>query len=188
MSFSAFRSKEKSIGYLLIPASISEKFIFEFLTRIVLFIILIPGIFWLVVNIEGAIVHHYVPRLTNYTFSFAEAINEMLKKEYPGTWGIYATVQILLFILISTFTGACHFMKSPLSKTLFSIAGTICGFVLLAFLLFKGLNLDEFRPAINGILYPVNNKEFLELVAFAAGLANLFLIGISWFSFKEKEA
>lgn len=188
MSFSAFRSKEKSIGYLLIPASNSEKYIFEFLTRIVLFILLIPGMFLLVVNVEGAIVHHYVPRLSNYTFSFIEAINEMLKKDFPGVWGIYSTVMLLLLILISTFAGACHFTKSPLVKTLFSVSGIICGLVLLMFLLFKGLNLYDYRPAANGILYPVNNKEFLEIVAIGGVVANLFLIVISWFRFKEKEA
>lgn len=188
LSFPAFRSKVKSVAYLMVPASSSEKFVFEFLTRIIAFILLIPLIFWLVANLEGAIVHHYVPRLINYKFSFGQGIAEIIKNRKLDEWGMFAIVQIFLFILISAFAGASHFTKSPLIKTLFTISGIICGYALLTFLLFKGLNMKEYSPSDAGILFPKNKKEFIAFFALAATVVNLSLLAIAWFRFKEKEA
>jgi hypothetical protein len=188
LSFPAFRSKEKSIAYLLFPASRSEKFIFEFLTRIVLFALLLPAIFWLVANLEGAIVNHYVLQFTNYKFSFGMAIAEGAKNGKLDGWGIYAITQALLFVLISTFAGSSHFTKSTLIKTLFTFSGIICGYILLIFLLFKGLNLKEYNPADAGIIFPKNNDEMITTFAIGATVVNLTLLAIAWFRFKEKEA
>lgn len=74
LSFPAFRSKEKSITYLTLPISASEKFIFELLTRIVLFILFMPMLFWVISNIEGRIMHYYIPEFINYKFSFSQAL------------------------------------------------------------------------------------------------------------------
>lgn len=188
LSFPAFRSKEKSVAYLLLPCSSSEKFAFEFLTRIVIYILLIPVLYWVVANLEGAIVNHYVPRLINYKFSFVVGIDEIMKKSNLDAWGIYAIGQFLLFILISTFTGASHFTKSPLLKTLFTISGCFCGYALLTFLLFKGLNLKAYNPSNGGILFPNNNEEMIVILSLGATVVNLFLLAIAWFRFKEKEA
>ena len=188
ISFPAFRSKEKSISYLLLPASRSEKFVFEFLIRIVFFVLLVPAIFWLLANLEGAIVHRYVPRFINYKFSFGEAITEIVKKRNLDGWGMYAITQVFLFILIANFTGACHFTKSTLIKTLFTISGITCGYILLILLLFKGLNLKVYNPTDAGIFFPRNNKEMITIFALGATVVNLTLFAIAWFSFKEKEA
>jgi hypothetical protein len=188
LSFPAFRSKEKSIAYLLIPASRSEKFIFEFMIRIVIFVLLIPAIFWLVANLEGAIVHNFVERFTNYRFSFVVAITEIIKKQNLDAWGMYALILLYLFILIANFTGASHFTGSTLIKTLFTISAIICGYILLIFLLFKGLNLKQYDPTTPGILFPKDNKEFITIFALGATVVNLTLIAIAWFRFKEREA
>jgi hypothetical protein len=188
LSFPAFRSKEKSITYLMLPSSRSEKFIFEFLVRLLLFILFLPLIFWLIANAEGAIVHQYVPRFINYKFVFREGITEIVKRWNLGGWGVYTTIQFFLFILIANFAGACHFTKSTLIKTLLTISGIACGYILLAFLLFKGLHLSEYQPAQSGILFPGNNKEMIIVFALGATIVNLSLITIAWFRFKEKEA
>ena len=52
-SFPAMRSKEKSFGYLTLPASALEKFVFEFLNRIVVVLIVLPLLYWIVFNLEG---------------------------------------------------------------------------------------------------------------------------------------
>ena len=49
---------------------IQKNMFLSFSARIVGYIILMPIIFWIVANIEGIIVHHYVPELVNYKFSF----------------------------------------------------------------------------------------------------------------------
>lgn len=188
ISFPSFRSKEKSISYLLLPASRSEKFIFELLVRIIIFVLIVPLVFWLVANLEGVIVNNYVHRFVNFKFSFGDGISGIIKKWNLDGWGVYATVQFFLFILIANFAGACHFTKSTLIKTLFTISGITCGYILLTFLLFKGLHLNKYNPVDNGIFFPGDNKGFINMFAVGTTVVNLTLIVIAWFRFKEKEA
>ena len=78
-SFPAFRSKEKSMTYLMLPASAAEKFVFELLSRIVAFIILMPLLFWVIANLEGTLVHYYYPELINYHFSYGKSLTSFTK-------------------------------------------------------------------------------------------------------------
>jgi len=75
-SFPSFRSKTKSLSYLMLPVSNSEKYVFELLTRIIAFVVLMPVLYWIVSNIEGRIVHHYAPAMINYKFSFLDTISK----------------------------------------------------------------------------------------------------------------
>jgi hypothetical protein len=186
-SFPAFRSKEKSLVYLLLPASASEKFIFEFLTRIIALILIVPPLFWVVANIEGAIVHYYIPRLVNYEFSFSSGFEEIIKKWKTSGWNIFAIVQFFLFVYFVTFTGACHFSKSPRIKTLFTLSVLAAGFGILTYFMSWVLDLKHYTGMGRGILF-IHTKEgsfiFLSIVGI---IVNLSLLAISWFRFKEKE-
>jgi hypothetical protein len=185
-SFPAFRSKTKSLSFLMLPASNSEKYVFELLTRIIAFVIFMPFLYWIVSNIEGIIVHHYVPQMVNYKFSFLDVISKFSKTEKPGNWGILAITQTILFVFTAAFAGASHFSKSPLIKTLLTFSTIVTGYFLLSFLLFKGLNLKEIQPSANNIFFHKNNA--LIFFAVAGVLINLSLLAIAWFRLKEKEA
>lgn len=187
LSFSAFRSKEKTISYLMLPVSNNEKFLFEFFTRIVAFIIIMPLLYMAVANIEGVIVNHYAPELINYKFSFTRAWNEITRNKPIDGWTRVAFISGGLFVLIAPFTGASTFSKSPLVKTLFVFSAIVCGYFLLAYLLFKGLNLKEYHPGNNGILFIKNKHQAVAATAIAITVINLSLLTISWFSLKEKE-
>jgi hypothetical protein len=187
-SFPAFRSKEKSIAYLMVPASLSEKFIFELISRIVAFILFMPILFWTVANIEGTIVNHFKPELVNYTFSFREGWEEFTKHWIMNMWNKVGYMQTFLFILIAGFTGACHFSKSPLVKTIFIFIIIITGYFVLIYLLIKGLNLDDYMPSGRTVLPFYGKGQSEVFFAFASTIVNLTLLSISWFRFKEREA
>jgi hypothetical protein len=186
ISFPAFRSKEKSMSYLLLPASTSEKFAFEFLTRIVVFILFMPLLFWLVANLEGAIVHYFVPKFTSYKFSFSQAWTQLRDNKRPNAWHIFTIIQMCLFCFIAVFTGASHFSKSPLIKTLFTFSIICCGYALLSYLLFKGLNIKEYQPSNDRILF-INSHRAISFLAITTTAVNLVLLAIAWFRLKEKE-
>lgn len=186
-SFPAFRSKEKTLVFLMLPASTSEKFIFELLTRIIAYVLFMPLLFWSVANLEGAIVNLYVPRLINYKFSFGQGLTEFIAKGKINGWDIFAIVQGCLFVFIAIFTGACHFSKSPRVKTLFAFSLIVGGYALLGYLLFKGLNLKEYTSSDYMIIFPKNNEALISSFAVAATVVNLSLLAIAWFGFKEKE-
>lgn len=198
-SFPAFRTKEKSIHYLMLPISSSEKFAFELITRIILFLIIMPSLYWIVANLEGAIVHSYVPEFLNYKFSFSDAYAKMTKtitvvngKIQPSQMAPmiqYLFIQGGLFVFIFLFAGASHFSKSPFLKTLFTFSLIVAGYFLLIYLLFKGLNLREYSTVDNTVLNIKgrDKDDFSKFAAIALTVINLTFLTIAWFRLKEKE-
>jgi len=188
LSFPDFRSKEKSIAYLMLPASASEKYIFEFVTRIVAFVLLMPLLFWLTANIEGAVIHHWVPGLEDYKFSFGKALDKFYSVGGKTVWDTLSIILGCLFIFLAAFTGASHFSKSPLMKTLFTFSLLCGGSFLYVYLLSKGLNIDQYNLPDDRILFISNGHEEAKLFTLAASVINISLLAISWFRLKEKEA
>ena len=187
LSFPAFRSKEKSVTYLLLPASVSEKFTFEILTRIVVFILIFPIVFWLVANFEGFVVHHYVPRLTIYKFSLGQAFSEINDKLNSMKCIRFLAIQVILFVFIIPFTGASHFTKSPLLKTLISFSIIVGSYALLVHLLAKGSNINENHLKNDTLLFINYKGDPLILFAIAITVVNLCMLTLAYFRLKKKD-
>ena len=190
LSFPAFRSKEKTMSYLMLPVSAFEKFIFEFLTRIIAFIVFMPVLFWMVANLEGAIIHHYVPGSDSFYYKFPLSTYFALFTHEDSLQGLikFGKIQTGLFAFIAAFAGASHFSKSPLMKTLFTFLIILIGFSLFIYLLYKGLNLNENSFSVEKILFFKNKDEAVPFFALSVMTVNLALLSIAWFSLKEKEA
>ena len=185
-SFTGFRSKEKSISYLMLPATNAEKYIFEFVTRIVLFVVMMPLLFWITVNLEGAIAHHFIPEFANYKFSF---LNPELTSKNPVQnegWISLAIVQGILFVFITAFTGASYFTKSPLLKISFTVTLIASGYSILVFILVKGLNINKFHHE-NSMFLMNHGRLSIALLGMGIIIVNVCLLAIAWFSLKEKE-
>ena len=187
-SFPYFRSKEKSMAYLMLPATNSEKFVIEILSRIVAFIILMPLIFWIVANLEGALVHSFYPKLTNYKFSFYDGLLVIVKDGKFEFWATNLTIQGILFGFIALFTGASHFSKVPLLKTLLTFSIVAMGYILFAYVLNKSLNLDGLRPVGKNLIFFKDGQTVIKLMGIGMVIINVTFLAIAWFSLKEKEA
>jgi hypothetical protein len=186
-AFPAFRTKEKTMAYLMLPVSISEKFTFEILTRIIVFILFMPLMFWLVANLEGFIVHHFVPDLINYKLSFGTVLTVFTHNNTTG-WAIFGYIQIVLLAFIVAFTGASYFSKAPLMKTIFTLSIIQVGFILFIYLLYKGFNMKEVSFSIERIFFIKSEAEAVIFFALSLLVVNMSLLAIAWFSLKEKEA
>ena len=66
-SFKSLRTKEGCMSYLLLPATLTEKFLLEFFNRVVLSFIFLPFLFWLTFNTIGV---------------FFDVIDEILSKRW----------------------------------------------------------------------------------------------------------
>lgn len=187
-SYPGFRNKEKSMAYLMLPASASEKFIFEFLTRIVVFIFLMPLFFWVVANLEGLVVHSFVSDFEHYKFSFAETWSEINYQLHYDGWNKFGMVQGCIFVFIAAFTGASYFSKLPVLKTMFVFSILVAGYALFTFLLVKGLNLRDFHPENDRILFIKNWHDTIAPLAIGLTVINMCLLAIAFFRLKEKEA
>ena len=184
LSFPAFRMKEKSITYLMLPASISEKFTFELLIRVVMFILLMPVLYWAVANIEGTIVHHFKPEFQNYKFSLIDGWSKILHDTGDFKLRKIFFIQYPLFIFTVMFAGACHFSKSPLLKTLFTISIIMVGYAVLIYILTKGFNVRGYIAREGSVFF----DEPLTVYAISSIVASLCLLAVTFFKLKEKEA
>jgi hypothetical protein len=185
-AFPAFRNNTKCQAFLMLPATNSEKYVFELLSRIVGYIIIMPIIFWIVANIEGTIVHYYVPELVNYKFSFIDNFSKSLEITKTGFWGVFGTGQAILFVFIAAITGASHFSRSPLVKTLFTFSTIVSGYFLFSYLLYRGLNLREYHPTDTSMF--ISKDKILLMFALAGTVINITLLAVAWFRLKEREA
>jgi len=188
LSFPAFRSKEKSMAYLLLPASAPEKFVFELVNRILVFIILMPLLFWIIANLEGTVTHYFVPGFKNYRFSFVEALSKITNQDQFDGWAGFGCVQGVLFLFIVSFTGASHFSKAPLIKTIFAIPLLAAGYALFTYLLVKIMGLKGFHPENDKVLFIGNAHQAIIFAGIAVTVVNLCLLSIAYFRLKEKEA
>jgi hypothetical protein len=201
-AFPAFRSKEKSLTYLMLPATLPEKFVFEFLTRIVLFFVLMPLLFWGVVYIESGLIHQFVPDFEQFNVLnsswnhgiFSVPSNGTSDSGPFGSPHNYYTIQNMLLILLTTFTGASHFTKSPFLKTMLTVAIIYAGYGIFISLLVKGLNLNSLNSSFFHLLFFRNQNDAVAIqhdAVFFASLVltviNLTLLSIAFFRLKEKE-
>ena len=186
LAFPAFRTKEKSMAYLMLPATRTEKYLFEFVTRILLFILIIPPLYWVVANLEGIIVNSFVPELVHYRFSFGEVWLKLTSHGHFGGWTLFAVVQGWLFSLFLFFAGASNFSKMPFRKTWFSIGVLLFGYTMFTIFLGKALNLHGISN-IRLFFFKTDNAAIAAL-SMLITLVNVCLLTIAWFRLKEKEA
>ena len=92
---------------------------------------------------------------------------------------------LLMFTI--PFAGASHFQKRTLIKTLFTLAITLGAFGLLAYLLFKRLDLGNYNPVNKRITFISSKEDVIQSLCLAAIATNLLLLTVSYFKLKEKE-
>lgn len=180
-AFPGFRSKEKSMDYLMTPASSSEKFLFEFINRILIYIIVFPIIYWIFTNLVTGIFHMYYPDYQNYKFGFEWLYSKMNSREIT----LVLSLSLLMFTL--PFTGATYFKNMPLLKTIivvFILVGIYFG---IGFMLVEVLDIQDYSKANKRVLF-IKSEEGAKLAGiWAVWIAHATLLTISYFRVKEKE-
>jgi hypothetical protein len=191
LSFSGFRTKEKTINELMFPASPLEKYIFEVLSRLVLFIVIFPLVFWIIANLECMMLHSIYPFFEDYHFSFIKGIakNFGIARDFGKHIEVWPTIMIitggLLFFTIP-FTGASSFQKNPLVKTLLLTTIIVVVFILIGVGLNYALDLENYSLAPDRLLF-VTKKHIPKFISLFFTATNAVLLTISYFKIKEKE-
>ncbi len=187
-AFPGLRSKEKAIGWLLLPVSSFEKYFFEFINRILLFLVLMPLLFWMVYLIEGSFVSVVFP---SYKMNLASLTNILFYDFQPPveykSWFILMFSSLVSLVFIIPLTGATAFMKHPLLKTLLVFAIVFLFHLLLGFFLVQVLNLDRYHPRNETILFIGSEKSALIFFTTYSLIINFALIACGYFKIKERE-
>ena len=178
-SFPNLRTKESTVSYLMLPASAFEKFLIEFLGRIVLFILIIPLVYWGVYNLEGYIVNLFLP-----VFSF-----EGQSLGLPQTANVRITIFTFtggLLLLIIPFTGATVFVKNPLVKTLFAVAIIFFFNLFLVYFFLEILKFQRYYPT-TPILFVRHLEDGLLAMIIGSMILNIGFLAAAYFKLKERE-
>ncbi len=120
-AFPALRNNKKTLDFLLIPNSTTEKYLYEILFRIFAYILVFPILFWIGANLAGSIFNTFT--LVHYDLDY----NLFTPFKFIHKGMRYAEAEVsmytfILFIISIPFTGAVFFSKVPLLKTAIFLA------------------------------------------------------------------
>jgi hypothetical protein len=186
-SFSALRKKDSTTSYLLLPASILEKYLVEFLLRIVVFSLLFTFIFWIDFKLAASLYNflnlEYFTEIPNFGFFdiFPKNMNPLDRK--------VISLSMLSFASF-LFASATFFKKNVILKMVLLV-----GVFGLATFLFSVLLSHLFLPnEVSGFQVRVfdrfleNRLNTIQLCIYVIGtFSSLFLLPLGYFKLKEKQ-
>jgi hypothetical protein len=199
-AFPDLSDKIKTSNYLLNPGSTLEKLLLQFLIRIVFFVPIALGIFWIAIRlakaslIPGIVMVNSVERLIDpAVIPYFDYV--FLITNYKGKiWEIWQTV-FLIFGLFSygtyLFAGATYFKRYALVKTVIVSAvvlGISISFSVLLSHIFYPQETHGFNTKLNEFAV-TEHLSSLELFLLLLSLLSwMFFLAIAYFKLKEKEA
>jgi hypothetical protein len=184
-SFPAFRSKESTIHYLMIPASVLEKFVFEFVSRIGIILLMLPLLFWITFHLQG----YFFAIFTEEIFE-PVGIQHLVKLDAPPEYALLVYSLIIggvLFALSLAFTGAAMFTKQPLVKSLFAVAMIIMFFVGYSYIIIEHLGVGQYNPPEDMMLIPLDEDSAMKAIAVAFFAGTIVMLFVAFRKLKERE-
>ena len=186
-AFPAFRKRESTASFLLLPAATLEKFLVEFLIRIIIFCALYIVIFWTDFKLASIAykAFGFKNNISIPSFGFFDF--------YSGEINLLDKTVITLSIFSFTtylFANASHFKKNAILKTII-LLGCFGYFIFLVNVCLSHLFLPN---EANGFEVKIFNRDLengLNTVQFCVyiigTLSSLFFLPFTYFKLKEKQ-
>ena len=186
-SFPAFRLKESSISYLMLPASALEKFTFEIVSRIGIVLVTLPLLYWITFNVQG----YFFTMFTDEIFE-PIGIQYLVKfKAPPAQLSLPALYFMLtggvLLAFSLAFTGAAMFTKQPLVKTLAVLALAAIFFVGYIYIIMVPLGVSKFNPTQTLMLLPMGELRLFTTLAVSFFAGTVVMLFVAFRKLKERE-
>lgn len=189
-AFPGFRSKAKTMEYLLVPASALEKFAFEFLFRIVVYLIAYPLIFCVAINASSLIINLMYPNYNIMFYYFQDFVEIFDISQFHFI--IYTSIFLALMLVFALpLLGASHFRKNPLFSTLGVLAALIATFSLYAYgiskLVFMGHRVGGVPVWADGMSRSDSTLLLMTLVIVFEVIMLAVFLSSTYYKLKEKE-
>jgi hypothetical protein len=182
-SFPAFRSKESTIHYLMMPASVLEKFIFEFVSRIAIILLMLPLLYWVTFHLQG----YFFTIISEAEFE-PIGIQHLVKIDDDVPVLIYFLVTGgVLFALSLAFTGSAMFTKQPLVKSLFAVAMVVMFFAGYSYIVVINLGVGQYNPPDSMVLVPLKEDNALRAITIALFATTAVMLFVAFRKLKERE-
>jgi hypothetical protein len=188
-SFPALKDQIKTSNYLLLPGSTIEKYLLQFVVRIVIFIPLALVIFWIGTHLAKASLlpnpeRGFDPSKIPY-FYFSD-----LFKNVPSFRDKLVIITSIFSLATLLFAGSAYFNRFALVKTAIVVA-VVSFLVILTFVCFSHIFYPDetmgfdMKLKIYEITDNINN---VQLAAYLLGcLSWIFFLVLGYFKLKEKE-
>jgi len=188
-SFPQFRNKEKTMMSLMTPVTSFERLLYEFLEKVVVYILLFPALFYLMssfaVVVRNVFQTNRVVAVNGVnSFPFHSISFDHLITGADGLFWAFFGLSIAVFSL--SFAGAAVFRKYPLVKTIVfvgGVLGVIGGYFVL---IFEKFHLNH--PWLESIVDHWSKEQGAAFMITFATLASLVTLAYAYFKLKEKEA
>lgn len=183
-AFPALRSSEKTIGFLMIPASSFEKLLYEFIERIVFFSVLFPILLYAVGNltlrmtwaIKNAMNIPFSAESLSFGYLFEKIAIE--EAQHLLVLGVFSALSL-------AFAGAVVFGKLPLIKTIIFVCVVLFSIVGYFVLIFERMHLN--RPWLEPYLENFGKQKIFNLFGILLSTFILIILSYAYFKLKEKE-
>ena len=183
-TFSALRSSSKSISYILLPASILEKYLVQFLVRIVALSVLLFLLYW------------FTFKCAYLFYGIFEPVSETVKnydilsviKEVKLKSDLYVTCLAITMCSLFAFAGATYFKKFAIFKSVFTF-GLITVFLFLLMVILSHIfyvHTSNELFSVKLLALPVNYKNNYFIALFTG--ISLIMLLLAYFNLKEREA
>ncbi|MBB3700610.1 hypothetical protein KMW28_00165 [Flammeovirga yaeyamensis] len=191
-AFKAFRSQKKLITFLTFPVSQFEKFFFEYLSTVIVGIVILPILILFAYMVEGEIHKLINPEIgyigLDWISSLYNEIFQGVEKEIHLKKLL--TVMIVLMPLSTMnliFTGNSVFTKWPLIKTVLFVAAFMSFNGFLVYLIFEKMGVGEFVTNDHPMFFFSSPEAAIKFMIFYLIVANVGLIYSSYLKLTEKE-
>ena len=186
-SFPALRSKENTMVYLMIPGSVLEKFLFEYLSRVGIVFIFLPILFWTTFHLQG----YFITLFTEHVFepiglsAFSNKIN--LQDVDEAGWLSTMIITGVILGFTTAFAGSAMFSKQPLVKTLFALAMFAAFYSGFAYLVIEPLRVGMYDPPADMWLIPRDEVGVFRFFSSAFALGTIVMLFVAFRKLKERE-
>jgi hypothetical protein len=182
-SFPAFRSKESTISYLMMPASALEKFVFELVSRIGIILVTLPLLYWVIFHLQG-----YLFEMFSMGDFEAVGIRHLVTIDDNVPALIYVLVASgILFALSLAFTGSAMFTRQPLVKSLFAVAVTVMLFLGYSYIVIVHLGVGQYNPPDSMVLFPMQETAILRFMTIVCFVGTAVMLFVAFQKLKERE-
>lgn len=185
-AFPALRSKESTITYLMMPASVLEKFVFELISRFGIVLLILPLLYWLTFNLQGFLfgiftIAEFEPIGILYLVRLGEGPTDDMAQIYT------VITAAVLFALSLAFTGSAMFDKQPLVKSLFAVAVIMMFFLGYSYIVVEHLGVGKFQPPDQMVLIPTTEYSVFRFLAIALFAGTAVMLFVAYRKLKERE-
>jgi hypothetical protein len=181
-AFPALRNHKKTLDFLLVPNSTTEKYLYEVLFRIVAYSLVFPVLFWIGANLGGIIINSFTLDHYDLGYNLFYPFKE-IHKYMRITETEVAIYSFALFLISIPFTGAAFFSKVPLLKTAIFLAILVGASFFYGWILDGIFNFTHTRYLGND----VSEKAAMNWVTAALLFSTLVLHTSAFFRLKERE-